>query len=186
MADANLDLTPRDHGDEPARPARNKWLPRLVIGGVVAALVFVAFQTLGNASLFFYNVDEAIEQREDLGDRRFRLQGTPIGRAVEFELEGQAAVGFLVSFEGAVTNVVHLGLPAESFQPSVPVVLEGRWQQDFPADAGSQLDAPEAAQADSAWYFESTEMLVKHDNDYRVDNEDRLSDAERGGMLAEQ
>ena len=128
-----LDLTPRDTGPEPS--AGRKWLPRLVLVGIAAALVAVLFQTLGDASLFFYNVDEAVERRAELGDDRFTLQGTPINSATTFNAAGQEGVAFTVTFEGIDADVVHIGSPAELFQPSVPVVLEGRWIEGVPAGA---------------------------------------------------
>lgn len=170
-----LDLTPRDTG--PERSAGRKWLPRLVLMGVAAALIAVLFQTLGDASLFFYNVDEAVERRVELGEERFTLQGTPINSAATFNAEGQEAVSFTVTFEGVDADVVHIGSPAELFQPSVPVILEGRWLQGTPDGAEFSNGA------NDGYHFESTRMLVKHDNDYRVDNQDRLDDAERGGMI---
>lgn len=171
-----LDLTPRDAA--PPRPASKKWLPRLVIAGIGVALLGVLFQTLGDASLFFLNVDEAVERRDELGEQRFTLQGTPLDRASELQVDGQQAVSFTVAFEGVEANVVHIGSPAELFQPSVPVVLEGRWVSGLPSGAEFSLGT-----AGADYHFESTRMLVKHDNDYRVDNEDRLDEAERGGMV---
>lgn len=170
-----LDLTPRESGPEPS--AGRKWLPRLVIAGIAVALVAVLFQTLGDASLFFYNVDEAVERRAELGEERFTLQGTPVNSATTFNDEGQEAVAFTVTFEGVDADVVHIGSPAELFQPSVPVVLEGRWVTGVPNGADF------ADGANDGYHFESTRMLVKHDNDYRVDNQERLDDAERGGMV---
>lgn len=170
-----LDLTPRDIA--PTRSAGKKWMPRLVIAGIGVALLAVLFQTLGDASLFFLNVDEAVERRVELGEQRFTLQGTPIDRASELQVAGQQAVSFTVAFDGVEANVVHIGSPAELFQPSVPVVLEGRWVDGLPTGAES------SGTATSDYHFESTRMLVKHDNDYRVDNEDRLDEAERGGMV---
>ena len=38
----------------------------------------VAYQALTSASLYFYNADEAVEQKDDLGDKRFRLQGSVV------------------------------------------------------------------------------------------------------------
>lgn len=174
-AGPDLDLTPR--AAEPTKSAGRKWMPRLILVGLAAAFVAVLLQTLGDASLFFLNVDEAIERRDELGDQRFTIQGTPIDRAIEINLDGQQAVAFTMQFEGTSADVIHIGSLAETFQPSVPVVLEGHWV------AGAATEADFSTGADDGYHFESTRMLVKHDNDYRVDNEDRLNDAERGGMI---
>lgn len=170
-----LDLTPRTAA--PTKTGGKKWLPRLVLIAIAAALLGVLFQTLGDASLFFLNVDEAVERRDELGEQRFTLQGTPVDQATELRVDGQQAVSFTVTFEGVDANVIHIGSPAELFQPSVPVVLEGRWVDTATSDAEFDSDV------EAGYHFESTRMLVKHDNDYRVDNQERLDDAERGGMV---
>ena len=86
---APFDLTP-----EPTRPVVRKRRPGalLLLLGVVAAVVFVLLRSLGDASLFFYEVSEAVELRSELGDDRFRVVGTPQPGLVEGELGGEAAV----------------------------------------------------------------------------------------------
>lgn len=181
-ADANLDLTPRQVDAAPSRNRRV--LPMLVLAVVVAGLGFVLLQTLGSAALFFYNADEAVEQREELVEQRFRVQGTPFGDPIEVEVERnglrEVGVAFPISFDGIVVDVVHVGSPAELFQPGVPVVLEGTWQKGLPTGV-DQI----AQGANDGWHFASTEMIVKHDNDYRNDNEERLDEADTGGFAPE-
>ena len=36
--------------------------------------------------------------------------------------------------------------------------------------------------ANDGWHFASTDMVVKHDNEYRTANDDRIDEAERGGF----
>jgi len=174
-----LDLTPRDL--EAAAPRKRRVLPALLLGAVIVALGFVLLQTLGSASLFFYNADEAVARRGDLVEQRFRMQGTPFGSPVSTEIDrdGRQEVGvvFPIRFEGSVVDVVHIGSPAELFQPGVPVVLEGTWVNGLPSGV-EQVDQG----ANDGWHFASTDMVVKHDNEYRTDNEERLGDAERGGF----
>lgn len=167
------DLTPRE-----LRPAgRRRWLPLVVIAAVVVVVLVVVVRGLGDAALYFRNVDEAVAERDDLGDRRFRLQGTVVpGSVVDTRIEGAAAVAFTVRFEGVEADVVHVGDPPQLFQPDVPVVLEGHWAEGPPAVVD---DLPDGAH--DGWYFASDEMLVKHDNEYVADNEERLDDADRGG-----
>jgi len=178
-----LDLTPRSIAAGADR--KRRWLPAAVLGVVVVGLGFILLQTLGNASLFFYNADEAVERRSDLVDQRFRMQGTPYGEpyAAEIEREGrqQVAVVFPVNFGGTLVDVVHTGQPAEQFQPGVPVVLEGAWVQGLPAGVDGIGDG-----ANDGWHFASTDMIVKHSNEYRTSNDDRIDEAERGGFAPEQ
>lgn len=187
-----LDLQPREVGPRRAdQRGIKRFLPTLIVVLIGGALVAVLLQTLGDASLSFTNVDEAVEKRAELGESRFLIQGTPIDRAstVSGIAAGAAAVNdspsvvFAVAFEGVTANVVHEGNPAESFQPGVPVVLEGHWAADAGGEIAATMTAEGLDPAADGWYFRSSRMIVKHDNDYRVDNDERLRDAERGGML---
>jgi len=147
----------------------------IVVGSVLAVALLVS-NLLGDAALFFYNADEAVERRAELGDQRFRIQGTPISEASESfaDTDDRVVLNFAISYEQATVDVVHAGDPPELFQAGVPVVLEGSWVQ------GS------GPVADDGWHFKSDHMLVKHDNDYRNrdDYNERISDAEGGGTAS--
>lgn len=163
-----LDLTPRTGpGDGPAPERRRgagggrRWAGLAVLVGVLGLGAFAVSQALGDATLFFRNADEAVAQREELGDTRFRLQGLVVPDTVT-ELPG--SVEFEVTFNGVVVPVEHQGDPPELFQDDIPVVLEGHWS-DTGADA----------------VFLSDRMLVKHDENYDAENPDRVVDAEQGG-----
>ena len=45
---------------------------------ILAVAGFVLVNALGDATLFFYNADEAVAQQAELGTDRFRLQGTVV------------------------------------------------------------------------------------------------------------
>ncbi|HYF46834.1 MAG TPA: cytochrome c maturation protein CcmE [Acidimicrobiales bacterium] len=148
-----LDLTPRTK-----ETRRRRGLPAAVLlVVVVAALGFIAVKALGDASLFFLNVDEAVEDRADLGDDRFRMQGTVVEGSV---VESADGVSFEVEFNDVRADVVHQGDPPELFQPRIPVVLEGSWDGEV---------------------FASDRILVKHSSEYEAENEDRLREADEGG-----
>jgi len=166
-----VELTPRTYdegGDEaadapvvPRAPRRRRrWLPLAVLAAVVLGLGVLVYKGLSDASLYFRNADEAVAQRDALGDRRFRLQGTVVG---EPATEGDT-VSFDVAYNGVEVPVVHTGTPPDMFRRGIPVVLEGRWR-------------------DGAEVFDSDRMLVKHDETYesRDDYDDRIDDAEQGG-----
>lgn len=155
-----MELTPRP---APAtRRRRSPWAYGVLVA-VLLALGLVVYQGLTSASLYFYNADEAVEQRIDLGDKRFRLQGTVLGESIAPTDDG---VDFTVAFNGVRVDVHHDGDPPELFQAGIPVVLEGRW-----AETG---DA-----------FASDTIRVKHSEQYEADNGDRLDDAERGGTTTQ-
>ena len=158
-----MELTPRTVADDTSagsgapRRRRSIW----AYGALVVVLVglgVVVWQGLTSASLYFYNADEAVEQRADLGDRRFRLQGSVLGDTIEARDDG---VDFAVAFNGVQVDVHHDGDPPELFQPGIPVVVEGRW-------------------AEGEDWFASDTIRVKHSEQYEEEHEDRLDDAEAG------
>jgi cytochrome c-type biogenesis protein CcmE len=157
-SDANeLDLRPRR---PPSSTARRRG-GVVVIVLVVAALAFVATKALSDAALFFYNADEAVAKRDELGDSRFRLQGTVQDGTIETTGDG---VDFVVAYNGVPVEVHHQGDPPELFEAGEPVVLEGRWD--------GSVDV-----------FASDRMLVKHDEEYNEANQDRIVEAEQGGSV---
>lgn len=151
-----LDLTPRDA--PPVRGGETDRRKRLVVGGflvvILGVLGFVAWQGLSNAALYFRNADEAVAQRDELGERRFRLQGTVVAGSVE---ERGSDVRFTVAHDGVEVDVHHQGDRPDLFQNEIPVVLEGSWSQ-------------------SEDVFLSDGILVKHSEEYEADNPDRTDD----------
>jgi cytochrome c-type biogenesis protein CcmE len=173
---APLDLTPR----EPKRPrsGRRRYAPIVLIALVVVAIGALLFKTLGDASLFFKNADEAVATRQQLGDKRFQLQGTVVQNSVvDSELEGRPAVLFSIAYNGVALDVVHIGNPPELFKAGEPVVLEGRWTHGA-SPAGTFKQG-----VNDGWYFASDRMLAKHDSNYESVNKARLREAEEGGKV---
>ena len=126
---------------------------RLWVAGavVLAALGFLVFRGLGNATLYFRTTDEAVAQREQLGERRFRIEGTVIPGSVS---SSGGIVSFRIAGDHVEVPVVHDGSPPELFKPGIPVVLEGRFH-----DGG----------------FASDRMLVKHSESYVADHPERVT-----------
>ena len=126
---------------------RRLWLAAVVVLG---ALGFLLYQGLGNATLYFRTADEAVAQRETLGDRRFRIEGNvldPVQEQGEF-------VSFRIESNGVQVPITHKGDPPELFQPGIPVVLEGRFQGEG---------------------FASDRILVKHSETYVAENPERVT-----------
>lgn len=141
-----LDLTPAVSSDLPKRRARN-WLLMLGIG---LLLVFVLWQALSSARVFYYNVDEAVDIRTELGEDTFRMQGVVV---TEPATNSSGAMAFVVVFNEVRAEVVHVGEePSDLFDLGQPVVVEGHWQGET---------------------FVSTQILVKHSESYVADNGDR-------------
>lgn len=138
----------------PPRPRAPLGRRRRVLAGVViaAALGFLLFRAVGDATVYFKTADEAVAERRQLGSHRFRIEGLVVagsvrdggGSEVDFTIRGQ---------QGATVDVVHRGDVPELFQPDIPVVMEGRF-------VGER--------------FVSDRILVKHTNEYKAENPDRV------------
>ncbi len=145
-----VDLSPR-HDDVPAGGGRKRIRNWAVVGTIVAVLGFVLFQALTSASVYYYNVDEAVAQRADLADGTFRIQGTVVS---EPATDASGAITFEVAFNDVKANVRHIGEePTDLFELAIPVVAEGHWEGDT---------------------FVSSQLFVKHSESYVADNPDRI------------
>jgi cytochrome c-type biogenesis protein CcmE len=165
-APGELDLTPREPPPAAGRGATGgrsgrKWPWIVVLVGIIVGIGFVASHAINDATLFYLNADEAVARRPELGDKRFRLQGTVVPHT---RAKTAGGVSFDVTFNGATVKVNHVGDPPELFQDCIPVVLEGAW-------SGTSADAT----------FDSTFMIVKHTENYEAANPDRIKQAEAGG-----
>ena len=138
---------------EPQVTGRTQGRRRLIIVGLVvlAALGFLVVRGLGNATLYFRTADEAVAQRQQLGDRRFRIEGSVVAGSVQ---ETANRVAFNIESKGVVVPVSHQGDPPELFKPGIPVVLEGRFQGDT---------------------FASDRIMVKHSEDYVAKHPSRVT-----------
>jgi cytochrome c-type biogenesis protein CcmE len=163
MTDAapGLDLSPRTGPDDGPAPRRPRSRGRGVLVGVVilallGGIVALLIVQVQGSSLYYYNVDEAVAQRESLGDRDIRIQGTVVGEPVEQGNED--ALVFDLAFNGESIAVRHLGPePPPLFEADVPAVLEGHFVDD-----GS---------------FVSERIVIKHSEEYREDNPEHVEDS---------
>jgi cytochrome c-type biogenesis protein CcmE len=151
---ADLDLTPRPVAP---RASGRRWgfLALAVLLAVAAG--FVIWKGLSEATTFFYTADEAVDHKADLGDDRFRMEGTVVPGTV---VEGEASVNFDITYNGVTVPVENTGAPPQLFEEGTPVVVVGRW---------------------SGAVFASDDILVKHDETYQEENGDRLRQAETEG-----
>lgn len=142
----------------PPRPRTQPGRRRRVVAGLViaGALAFLGFRAVGDATVYFKTADEAVAQRASLGSRRFRVEGTVVPGSVH---DGAGEVDFTIRGDrGATVDVVHKGDVPELFQATIPVVLEG----SFHGDA-----------------FVSDRILVRHTNEYRARNPERVKDYQK-------
>lgn len=119
---------------------------------VLVAIAFLMWKGLGDATVYFKTADEAVAEKGELGERRFRVEGAVVTDSV---VERDGGVEFDIVNAGETVHVVHRGDPPELFQPGLPVVLEGHWQGDV---------------------YASDRILVKHTSEYREQNPDRVEE----------
>ena len=155
------DLTPRPPTTKKAR-GRNP-VVYAVLGLIVVAIGFVVFQGLNNAALYYRNADEAIRDQASLGTKQFRVQGTVQNDVTRVGTEVDFSIQFPIDQPPSPANTIKVhhtaGDPPALFKAGLPVVLEGKWSQDRS-------------------FFISSRILVKHSEEYRAANPDRVqSDA---------
>jgi len=171
------DLSPQT--PRPARHRRRKIVPAVIAVGAAAAIVVLVVNLL-NGSLFFYDANEAVARRADLGTDRFTLLGSPIEGTITEGFDGdETVVAFSVAFDGVDVDVVHFGDPPDLFKAGVPVVLDGAWVHESAA-----VDGFTGNETDG-WHFASDRMRVKHDNDYKNKSEydNRIDKANKEGQI---
>src|SRR4051794_18243388 len=117
---------------------------------IVAALGFLLWQGLGNATVYFKTADEAVHQRASLGSRRIRVEGAVIPGTVH---QVGNDVAFQIENNGVNLDVRHTGDPPELFRDSIPVVLEGKFDGTT---------------------FASDRIMVKHSSTYTAKHPDRV------------
>jgi cytochrome c-type biogenesis protein CcmE len=130
---------------------------RLTIAAVVivAAMVFLVFQGLGNATVYFKTADEAVRDRAKLGTHRFRIEGTVVSGSERTTIGN--GLEFSIAANGVTVPVVHHGDEPPLFKDQLtppPVVLEGRFEGDT---------------------FTSDRIIVKHSESYTEQHPERLS-----------
>jgi len=171
------DLSPQS--PRPERRGRRKIVPAVIAVGSAAVIVVLVINLL-NGSLFFYDANEAVARRAELGTDRFTLLGSPIEGTIAEGFDGdETVVAFSVAFDGVDVDVVHFGDPPDLFKAGVPVVLDGAWVHEPAA-----VDGFTGNETDG-WHFASDRMRVKHDNDYKNKSEydSRVDKATKEGQI---
>ena len=127
----------------------------LILVMILGAIGFLLVKQVGEATLYFYNADKAVAQRQELGDRRFRIQGTYEGAKTDLASGG---IQFAIVYNGAKVIIDHTGSEPALFKPGIPVVCEGRWSPDGKT-------------------FQSDRIEVKHSEVYKEKNPTRVDPA---------
>lgn len=125
----------------------------VLLAGAVVVAGLLLWQGLANATVYFKTADEAVAQRAQLGERRFRLEG--LVKPGSVHETGNAVAFVVIGDRGAEVAVRHMGDPPELFRANVPVVLEGHFDGKT---------------------YRSDRILVKHTEDYREQHKNRVKD----------
>lgn len=154
-----MDLSPREV--VPTAPGRKRKRPLLALGVLLAVILaggVLVVKFLTSAVDYYCNVDEiGFKDGCDVG-RQIRIQGVVDKGSVTEAGEG---VEFVISYNGESMPVVVGSEPTGIFQECIPVVVSGRV-----TDTGDGL------------LFEGDEVIVKHDNEYDAEHEDRIDEAD--------
>lgn len=128
---------------------------RYVIAAVVCAGVVVFMLTVLQKNVVYLKpVSEAVSQREQQGDRSFRMGGTVVAGSIT-EPDGGGA-DFVLTEGGENARVQYSGSPPDLFKDCAPVVVEGHWQGTT---------------------FVTNRLLIRHGNEYKPPSDDKAADA---------
>jgi cytochrome c-type biogenesis protein CcmE len=152
------DLSPRTGPDTPPPSGRRrrKWLPIVVLAGVLVASGVIVTQFLRSAVDYYCNVDEVGQRSGCDNDRRLRVQGV-VQRGTVVSSGGDT--DFVIAFNDSAIDVRYDGEPGGIFKECIPVVVHGRF------DVASQT-------------FLGDRVEVKHSDEYVSVNDARLSEAD--------
>ncbi|MEZ5176277.1 MAG: cytochrome c maturation protein CcmE [Acidimicrobiia bacterium] len=117
----------------------------LIPAGIIVVVLVVLLVNL-SASLVYYSTPAEVLERSPSAER-LRLGGRVMPDSV---IDGGTTVTFTVADCDTSVTVVHAGVPPQLFQEGIGVVVEGTWDGTV---------------------FASDTMLVKHDEQYRSDDE---------------
>jgi cytochrome c-type biogenesis protein CcmE len=125
---------------------------RRVVGGVIAAVVimsgfgYLMYGGIGENLVFFHTPSELLAQGPDAYDKPFRLGGQVMAGTVRWNAD-ELDLRFTLQDEDGHIEVISSGAPPAMFREGQGVIVEGR--------------------LNSAGVFESSNLMVKHSNEYR-------------------
>lgn len=151
----SIDLSPRSVSPRQQRK-RRPWPAIIVLLLVVATGGVVLTKFLTSAIDYYCNVDEIGSKSGCEPGRRLRIQGVVDKNSIENAFEsGGVTTKFGMSFGGISIPVTYDGEPGGIFKDCIPVVVHGILNNGV---------------------FLGDRVEVKHSNDYKADNPDRVED----------
>lgn len=152
MLDTPDEVEPRGPTGARRRPKARYVVVAIVCTGAVAWMLVGG---LAKNLVYLKPVSDAVEEREDTGNKRFRMGGTVAPGSI---VETAGGVSFEVVEGGVTAEVDHSGDPPDLFEECVPVVVEGRWEGEL---------------------FRSDRLLVKHGEEYSPESKDLVDCAQQ-------
>ncbi len=135
-----------------SKSRRTRAIGAAIVCGVTVIVGVVLVVALSRNVVYFRTVSEAVNDRTNQGNDRFRLAGAVVpGSRNETDL----GVDFEVTDGKRTVKVVHRGDPGQLFKDRAPVLCEGRWGRGLT--------------------FASDRILIRHGSKYeppKVDTKD--------------
>ncbi len=154
-AESEIDLSPREVVVGSPRK-RRPWGAIIVLLLVVVAGFVVITKFLTSAVDYYCNVDEVGVKDGCEAGRRLRVQGVVEKDSV---VDDGTTTVFSIAFGGETMKVRYEGDPGGIFKECIPVVVHGVLDNGI---------------------FEGDRIEVKHSNEYKAANPDRMNETEGG------
>ena len=131
-----------------ARPRRKgiRWRYAIIAMLCVAAVAWMIVLMQRNV-IFFYPVSQAVTKSSHHTTEQLRIGGAVVPNSIKERSNG---VDFQLTDNNVTVTVHHTGGEPPLFKDCAPVVVQGRWS------------------APNSMTFNSTQILIKHGNDYRA------------------
>ena len=133
------------------RPPRRIWV---AVAVVVAAIGFLIYKGVTSAFVYFKTADQALADRQQLGNSTFQIEGTVLTSSLVKTPAGQPE-RFVITSNGKRVAIDNSAVPPQLFAGGVPVVLVGHF-------------------IGSTDVFASGQILVKHSNQYKAAHPNRV------------
>lgn len=146
MSATAVDDRPLTPIDPPHRTAKGRRRFFVVCGLIAVAVGILLYKGLLSSLDYFDTVDQALDHRASIGIQAIRLEGVVVPGSVKPTASG---TDFAISgADGREVQVVNTGSPPQLFQPSIPVVVVGRFSSM------------------TSTTFDSNQIMVKHTATY--------------------
>lgn len=98
----------------------------LVLGG----LIYLISTAVTNTTMYYVTVDEALAQGLVEPGKRMRLNGNVMAGSIEWSPRDLVLAFAVEGEEGGVIGAVYRGPRPDNFEPGVPAILEGSFDEN--------------------------------------------------------